>query len=299
MNSALKVAVGIPTAGRRDQLRLTLKNLARQTKLPARVLVCPASSDDFDQVAAAALPFPVVYVESARGLSLQRNAIMRLAHQAEDFLVFFDDDFYAASDYIERSCRLMTSERDIAIATHHPELDGASNRGIRHDDAMRTIRRVESQPAPPIRVYPTYAGYGCNMVLRLSLIREHDLWFDENLPLYSWLEDVDFSRRVSHFGRIVECNLLRGVHLGTKCGRTSGVRFGYSQIANPMYMFRKGSMDLPYALRQMSRNVLMNTLFALWPEPWVDRVGRFKGNTIALRHLLSGTLHPSKVTELE
>lgn len=299
MNQRLKVAVGIPTSGRRDQLRLTLENLAHQKQLPERVLVCPADPNDFDRAAAMALPFPVVCVESPRGLSVQRNAIVRMACEAEDVLVFFDDDFYATSDYIEQSSGLMASEADIAIATHHPTLDGASNRGITHDEAIRTIRRVELEPLPSLRVGPTYAGYGCNMVIRLSLVRKHNIWFDENLPLYSWLEDVDFSRRLSPFGRIVECNRLRGVHLGTKCGRTSGVRFGYSQIANPMYMFRKGSMDLPYALRQMSRNVAMNTLFALWPEPWIDRVGRFKGNTIALRHLLSGELHPLKVTELK
>jgi hypothetical protein len=49
----------------------------------------------------------------------------------------------------------------------------------------------------------------------------------------------------------------------------------------------------------MSRNVAKNTLRALWPEPWVDRAGRFKGNTIAFGHLLTGRLHPLNATELE
>jgi hypothetical protein len=38
---------------------------------------------------------------------------------------------------------------------------------------------------------------------------------------------------------------------------------------------------------------------ALWPEPWVDRAGRFKGNTMALRDLVTGKLHPMNAKELE
>lgn len=295
-----KVAIGIPTAGRREQLRLTLSNLTRQRRLPDRVLICPAEEHDFDRADGQALPFPLDLVRSAsRGASIQRNAILRESFGNEDLLIFFDDDFYAASDYIEQAVELMEHATDVVIATHHPDVDGASGKGVSHDEALRIIELLEIAPQPPLDLTPTYAGYGCNMVVRLAPTRLHQVWFDENLPLYSWLEDVDFSRRLSPYGRIVACNRLRGVHLGVKRGRTSGVRFGYSQIANPMYMLRKGSLDLPYALSQMSRNVVMNALLAFWPEPWVDRAGRFKGNTIAFRHLLSGKLHPLNVTELE
>jgi hypothetical protein len=49
----------------------------------------------------------------------------------------------------------------------------------------------------------------------------------------------------------------------------------------------------------MGRNVAKNALMALWPEPWVDRAGRFKGNAIAIVDLASGRLHPQRVAELE
>ncbi|MGE5787962.1 MAG: hypothetical protein ACM3ZE_25435, partial [Myxococcales bacterium] len=219
--------------------------------------------------------------------------------RSEDLLVFFDDDFYPTTDYIDEATSLFMRQPDVVVATNHPKLDGASGRGISHDEAMRAVSEMEQTPLPPEQLTPTYAGYGCNMVVRLKAVRDHQVWFDENLPLYSWLEDVDFSRRLAKHGRVVRSNRLRGVHLGTKLGRTSGVRFGYSQIANPMYMLRKGSMDLRYALQQMGRNVAMNTLLALWPEPWVDRAGRFRGNALALKHLLRGKLHPLNIEELD
>uniref|UniRef100_UPI00195349D0 glycosyltransferase family 2 protein n=1 Tax=Escherichia coli TaxID=562 RepID=UPI00195349D0 len=67
-------------------------------------------------------------------------------------------------------------------------------------------------------------GYGCNMTVRLSVIHAHGIRFDEDLPLYAWLEDVDLSRRMAPYGRIVGSATMRGVHLGSKRGRSSGIR---------------------------------------------------------------------------
>ncbi|MGC4089025.1 MAG: hypothetical protein QM756_14210 [Polyangiaceae bacterium] len=297
MNSLSNVVVGIATAGRREQLALTLSTLARQRSLPRRVVICPARPDDFDTAQAANLPFPVGVVLGPRGLCAQRNAILRGCPDA-DLVIMFDDDFYPAPDYVLQARLLFACQPEIVLATNHPPLDGATSAGVAHADALAAVERFESEPVEGPTLTETYAGYGCNMVIRMKHVRDNGLWFDENLPLYSWLEDVDFSRRLAPYGRIVACSALRGVHLGTKRGRTSGVRLGYSQIANPLYMLKKGSLSLPYALRQMARNVSKNTLRALWPEPWVDRAGRFRGNTIALAHLLSGRLHPRNATEL-
>jgi GT2 family glycosyltransferase len=67
-------------------------------------------------------------------------------------------------------------------------------------------------------------------------MRPNDVMFDERLPLYGWQEDVDLSRRLAAFGTVVKVPAARGVHLSVKLGRNSGVRLGYSQIANPLYL---------------------------------------------------------------
>jgi hypothetical protein len=75
---------------------------------------------------------------------------------------------------------------------------------------------------------------------------------------------------------------MTGVHLGVKGGCTSGVRYGYSQIANPYYLWRKGTTRAGGALSQMVRNVLVNIMKSIKPEPWIDRRGRAFGNTNAI-----------------
>ncbi len=298
MNSPLKIVIGIATAGRREQMRLTLAQVARQRTPPARVVVCPADPADFDPASGVLLRCPLEVVHGRRGLTAQRNRILAACEDA-DVLIFLDDDFYPASDYVEQVALLFDARPDLVVATSQPLFDGATGPGIEPVDAARIVEALPSQPPFAEDLRPTYGGYGCNMAIRLAPVRRHALQFDENLPLYGWLEDIDFSRRLAPHGHIVKCAALRGVHLATKRGRSSGLRLGYSQIANPVYLLRKGSMSGSYALRHMGRNLAKNLARSLWAEPWVDRRGRLKGNLLALFDLLRGALDPRRVNGLE
>jgi glycosyltransferase involved in cell wall biosynthesis len=293
----LKLVVGIATAGRREQVGLTLEQLAHQTRSPDLVIVCPASPADYDTGRNAALPFPIAVVEGPRGLAAQRNRIVAACGEA-DALVFFDDDFYAAPDYLYQAEALLVGHDEVVIARGEVLADGATGPGLTPAEALRALSLAPAAASPP-RLVDTYGAYGCNMIVRMAPVLAHGLRFDENLPLYGWLEDIDFARSMAPYGRVVKSTLLRGVHLGVKRGRTSGVKLGYSQIANPLYMLRKGTLCRSYAFRQMGRNVARNLARALVPEPWVDRRGRLKGNLMALADLLRGRLDPRRILRLE
>jgi GT2 family glycosyltransferase len=294
----MKIAVGIATAGRRQQMGRTLEQLARQQRLPDAVVICPASPDDFDVADAAHLAGRVSVVHGERGLTRQRNTIID-ACAAYDVVLFIDDDYYPAPGYITELEQALSSHPDIVVMTNHPIADGATGPGISHDQALECLAAhtaAQTQPGNPIA--ETYGGYGCNMAMRLSVIRGHHLRFDARLPLYGWLEDIDFSRQMSTYGRVCHNRRLVGVHLGTKAGRTSGLKLGYSQVANPIYLHRKGTMDLAYAWQHIWRNIASNLLRSLRPEPWVDRAGRLRGNIRALFDLMCARIHPERVQTL-
>jgi GT2 family glycosyltransferase len=294
----MRVAIGIATAGRAEQMQLTLRQIALQRVLPVRTIVCPATPDDFDEeVGAVGLNHPLQVVRAARGLCAQRNAILRACDDI-DVLVFLDDDYYPAPDYVAQVQALFADRADLVVATNPPALDGATGPGVSHDEALQVIAALQPMAVGGSVCTDTYGGYGCNMAIRLAPVRRHQLQFDERLPLYGWLEDIDFSRRLAPYGRIAAASALRGVHLATKRGRTAGVRIGYSQIANPIYMVRKGSMTFNYACPQVLRNLAKNLARAAWPEPWVDRRGRLKGNLLGLRDLVSNRLDPMNILSL-
>lgn len=292
----MKIIVGIATAGRREVLSETLQHLTRQRRRPDAIFVCPSSPEDVDETFAEALPVPVTIVAGERGLTKQRNAILS-AFGTGDLLVFFDDDFLPQADFLANAETLFLKEPDIVVATGLVLADGIHGPGIPVKEGLDILARDQAASGPAT-IEPVYNAYGCNMVFRLSAIEADGTRFDERLPLYGWQEDVDFCRRLARHGRIVRSGMLRGVHLGNKRGRTSGLRFGYSQVANPLYLFRKGSVSLLWTLHLMGSNIAANTMGSLRPQGLVDRRGRLRGNFIAFTDLLRGRMDPSRMLEL-
>lgn len=288
-----RIVVAIPTVGRAAILGETLRQLTRQTRAPDRVLVCGSQPAD---VAGADSAAPGVEVLLAPpGLPRQRNALIRHAADA-DIIVFFDDDFLPDPDYLAVVEQHMAADAAIVAATGLVLADGIGGPGFSPAEGRAILAGAG---VPTAGVVATFSGYGCNMALRLAPLQANGLWFDERLPLYGWQEDVDLCRRVAAFGTVVQLTAARGVHLGVKAGRGSGLRLGYSQIANPLYLSGKRcGYPLRRAITHLGRNIAMNLARAPWPEPYVDRRGRLRGNMLALRDMLAGRMTPERILEL-
>lgn len=287
------IAVGIPTFGRAAVLRETLAELARQTRRADRVIVCGTKPAD---VEGAADVGPDVRVLLANpGLTHQRNAVIDAASDA-DIVVFFDDDFVPHPDYLDAVERHMCADRRIVVATGQVIADGINGPGLSMAEAVASLARIGGEQDD---IRPAFAGYGCNMAIRLGPMRRHGLRFDERLPLYGWQEDVDLSRRLAEFGSVVRIGAARGIHLGVKLGRGRGVRLGYAQVANPLYLVgKRRGYPLGRAVGHIARNMAMNIVRATWPEPYVDRRGRLRGNLVALQDLVAGRMAPERILEL-
>lgn len=289
----MRIGVGIATIGRPELLRAMLEELASQTRAPDRIVVCAPTLDD---VTGSLGRSPAELVLGPRGLTRQRNAILDRLDDC-DAVQFFDDDFLPAPSYLAVVERLFRTAPDIVVITGGVIADGIKGPGFSIEEARRRLSAECDVPAWDA-LEPVANGYGCNMALRLSAVRAAQSRFDERLPLYGWMEDVDFCRSLAGQGRIVKAEAARGVHLGVKQGRQSGVRLGYSQVANPLYLSRKGTCPWPRALRLMGGNIAANLVRSLRPEPYVDRAGRLAGNLKAIRDLLAGRLDPARVLDL-
>lgn len=298
--SKLRLAVGIATRGRPTILLETLRELGRQTRPADRVVVSFADEPDVD---AACRAENVTFLIGPAGLPRQRNILLDAVNDF-DLVLFLDDDFLPAPAYIEATLAAFTANPDLVVTTGRLLADGARGPGIDVTDGRRLLAADRAAGATgricsgALDMQPTFNGYGCNMAVRLAPARAHGVRFDERLPLYAWYEDIDFSRRLGRHGQVVRLDAARGVHLGVKAGRTSGRRLGYSQVANPLYLWRKGSYPWNHALRSIGCNLLANGARSLQPEPWVDRRGRLAGNGLALLDVLRGRSRPERILEL-
>jgi glycosyltransferase involved in cell wall biosynthesis len=291
---ASKIAVAIATRGRPAIVSETLRHLmATQTHPPDAVIVSCVERGDAGDLADDGR---VTVVTGRMGSSVQRNNALDHLPAGIDVVVFLDDDFVADPNWLAVALQVFTDESRVAGFTGRVVADGIKGPGIPFGEAVRLVG------APPGTAEPRwerpFSPYGCNMAFRVSAIG--DTRFDERLVLYGWLEDRDFGASLAGKGwDLVKSAEAYGVHMGVKVGRTSGHRLGYSQVINPLYLRRKGTMTTKQAIGQIWRNISMNVAKSLRPEPFIDRRGRVKGNVAALFDAVRGRLNPENVALLE
>jgi GT2 family glycosyltransferase len=287
-----RIHIVIATVGRPDLLRRTVDLIAVQTRPVDGVLIVAPSAEDLGDVAQSPV-LPEVAL-APRGLCRQRNRALDLLEGRSDVVLFLDDDFVMAPGYVAAVEALFTQDPGVAGVTGNLVADGVRSGGFTIEQALALIARDAAGLDPA--VIPRAALYGCNMALRTALGR--GLRFDEALPLYGWQEDIDFTTQLARRGRLVSSGRVTGVHLGVRGGRTSGRRLGYSQVANIVYLLRKGTIPFGLAQRLFWQNLAANVLRAPFPEPHIDRVGRLAGNLRALADLALGRIDPRKIERM-
>jgi GT2 family glycosyltransferase len=287
-----KLFVIIATVGRPELTAKTVNRLADQTRPPDGVIVVSVRPEDVVGVDQVRGNVQVQF--SAKGSAHQRNHGLAQVIDTADTIVFFDDDFIPAADYLAEVERHFAEHPDVVGVTGNLIADGINTGGIALEDAAAMVARHQRPKTPDER--PRQALYGCNMAIRASAAR--DLRFDENLPLYAWLEDIDYSTQLARRGRLISSDAVTGVHMGVKGGRTSGIKFGYSQVANVVYLKRKGTMQPGLGGRLMRKQLLSNLLRSIRPEPHIDRRGRLIGNLMALGDVLRGRVDPGRINRL-
>jgi GT2 family glycosyltransferase len=289
-----EIAVIVATRGRPELVAEMARRLDGQTRRPDHVFIVGASEEDI-----VALPkdrADLTATVGRVGLTLQRNDALRLAEGGFRFLVFFDDDFLPSRFWLENMRALFDADPAIAGLTGKVLADGAGTAGVELAEAAALVAARDGEPAGAMDFDETFGPYGCNMAFRASAMA--GMRFDERLPLYAWLEDADFGERLRARGRMGRASLLWGVHMGAKSGREKGRRLGYSQIANALYLTRKGSLSPRFASKRMLGNLAANFLRAPAPEPHIDRRGRLLGNLLALRDFFRGIVEPERAVRL-
>lgn len=284
-----KIAVVVATRGRPQVVTAMLNHLLEtQTLKPAATIVSCVAREDAGEL----VNRPTVRIVTGRpGLTAQRNAALAALPSGIDVVVFFDDDFVADPNWLAVAATTFRDEAQVVALTGRVLVDGIKGPGLSFDDALRFLE-TSDRSVTWSKIEP-FSPYGCNMAFRVSAIG--NLKFDERLVLYGWLEDRDFGGALAkRGGRLVKYASACGVHMGVKGGRIAGDRLGYSQVVNPIYMLRKGTMTFGQVASHLFRNIASNVAGTLRPEPYIDRKGRLKGNLRGIGDVLRGRVEPER-----
>ncbi|RGP41267.1 hypothetical protein BPTFM16_01563 [Altererythrobacter insulae] len=291
----MHITVIVATLGRRRECEDLVNDLAGQTRLPDQTLFVVTTPEDAPPTNRILKNRTVV--SPKKGLCAQRNLGLEETLGSSDIIVFFDDDFVPHATFLERMERAFVENPHAAGLTGFVAADGVCGPGLTREEALDAIEtEARRNPDGDPTSTEVQGLYGCNMAMRASAIGERR--FDERLPLYGWLEDLDLTNQLLAEGKLVKLNRLVGAHRGVKAGRVSGIRLGYSQIVNSKYLIAKGTAPKLMMLRYMLKFPLVNAAKSLKPESYIDRKGRLHGNLIAIRDLATGRSKPERILEL-
>lgn len=294
----MRISVVICSVGRPEAIAAVLPFVARQSKSPSHTLLVVTKPEDLPDQSVLDTFAGVTVAYSPKGLTKQRNTALDTIQDDCDAVFFIDDDYLPAANALEALDAGFSQFPEVSGITGDLLADGINSSGVSVSEARKLIEAYEAtepKSDPEIMQRQLVGLYGCNMAYRCSAIG--DARFDPKLPLYGWQEDTDFAASVE--GENIKLKSLVGVHCGTKSGReTSGILLGYSQVANPVYLMRKGTMPRDFGLRLMARNILANHAKMIRPEPWISRRARARGNWRAFWDVLRGRDNPERILEL-
>jgi hypothetical protein len=314
LETTMKKYVIVATKGRASEVGHLLDALLEQTCLADGIYVIGSEPADLAGLNAHPIHLRTrvrLLISATPGTTFQRNRGIDALLKDQDvesydpsdeawFAVFFDDDFRPARNWLDACAEVFGSERRVVAVTGRLLADGIKGPGLTEEQAHAYL----SGALPPQAHWASGDAqravscvYGCNMAFTDRVIRT--CRFDEALPLYGWQEDQDFTGQAARLGKVVYEPGCVGVHLGSKHGRTSGRRLGYSQIANPVFLMKKRTMRTRKALALIARSLLSNALHSFGVHPLVDYRGRFKGNLLACADLLRGIDHPQRVLQID
>jgi glycosyltransferase involved in cell wall biosynthesis len=160
----MRIHAVIATTGRPEIVRRVVSRLREQARPADGVLVVGASPDDIAGLAGTLGNLETLV--SRKGLCRQRNAALDHLEGRSDVVVFFDDDFVPADDFLARLEALLSERPEVVGATGVLVADGAQSQPIGFDAAVSRLDASRDRPAP--EESDCLSLYGCNMAIRLS-----------------------------------------------------------------------------------------------------------------------------------
>lgn len=292
-------ALVVATVGRPELVAKLLDQVSRASPPPDEVVLSPVGELDLPDLSETSYPFKVTVIIGARGAAAQRNAGVDAVSLSPDVIVFMDDDSMPRSDFFEQVSRHFEERQESQAMTGNVILEG-SDRAVApltEDEIQGALRSSFSNPLTlrPDREHDQL--YGCNMAIRSQVFSK--LRFDERLPLYSYLEDLDMARGIIQGGgKIFSVPSAVIVHrMDPSGGRRAARRFGYSSVMNWEYLRRKGRVPVT-ALRYPIFVTLKNILLSAVGDQRQLRRGRLRGNALAFADLARGRVTPERIEQL-
>ena len=294
------LAFVVPTRNRPSDLRRMLKSVAEQSVVPDEIILVDGG-DPGQTIADVPAEFPSLKIRYIRiyppGLSKQRNAGMDAVSEGITLAGYIDDDIVFEPGSIEAmlafwekagpelggtSFNIVNNDRRRIFLIQRLFLLSGDNRG-------QFLKSGFEVPLWPVKetIWTQWLCGGAT-IWRRDITKEipYDEWFEGT----GYLEDVDFSSRVSQRYRLAIVGEARLLHLSYPIRKERNYLFGTWQSVNRMYFVKKHpEFSLALCYWALVGQILFHTLLGLGTRD-TGFLMRARGNLVGLIKVLSGRL---------
>lgn len=299
-----KIAYVVPTKDRPADMRKLLDSLATQTRLPEQIVVVDGSDDPIETLCREYTALPINYVRvRPPSLARQRNAGMAALRPEITVAGYLDDDLVLEADATEKMVSFWE--------TAPPETGGVSfsiinqprgrNRkwpqrllGMQHPSIGRVLPTGFASDIPYVKeTVQTEWLYGGATIWSRAVITNFD--YDEWYVGHGYLEDVDYSYRVSRTHTLYVCGDARVWHFSRPMNPARNYDFGRQQIFNRIYFARKVGLPWWGIAYGVATQLLVNGARCVL-KPGQPAWDMLRGNLVGFAAFLAGRTAPYVAT---
>jgi glycosyltransferase involved in cell wall biosynthesis len=248
------ISVIIPTKDRPNELKRFLQSLDAQSLQPDELIIVDGSKNEntFSLISEKKITskYYIKYIKSEPGLTKQRN--IGINESQGKYIFFFDDDVILNSKFIQVIYETFNHFEHFNIGGVMGRITNVTiNNCLKHkfDKIFKKLffltelgtGKIKLSGFPSVRndenlsVVNILSG-GITAYKRDVFV---DFCFDENLTGYSYLEDIDFSYRVSQKFRLLYQPLARCEHFATTFKEADARSLRKMLARNHFYLFKK------------------------------------------------------------
>ena len=258
-----KISIIIPTKDRLNFLKNTLKNLDKNNFFFDEIIIVDSSLKKIRNYNLNFLSFKIKrkikLIYSSSGTALQRNIGLKNINRKNEYVMFLDDDIIFEKRALNKMSVFLKSIPNFVIGIGFNNNLEIKKNFIEKIKKTKFIKKLKIYSDNPGIV--TKSGWQTKItkvnfnrltywlstqasIFNLKKIKKIN--FDENLGIYSYLEDLDFSYKVSKLGKLIIYS--KSFYITKNIVSRSNLSFGIKELLNRYIFVKNNKLSKKYFL---------------------------------------------------
>ena len=258
-----KISIIIPTKDRLNLLKNTLKNLDKNNSFFDEIIIVDSSlkkicNYNFNFLSHK-IKKKIKLIYSSRGTALQRNIGLKNINRKNEYVMFLDDDIIFEKRALNKMSIFLKNIPNFIIGigfNNNLEIKKNFIEKIKKTKFVKKLKIYSDNPG-----IVTKSGWQTKItkvnfnrltywlstqasIFNLKKIKKIN--FDENLGIYSYLEDLDFSYKVSKLGKLIIYS--KSFYITKNIVSRNNLSFGIKELLNRYIFVKNNKLSKKYFL---------------------------------------------------